>query len=136
MRGVDTNVLARFLMNDDEQQAQQVYQLFKAAEVKRERFYVSLLVVLELLWVLESSFKLSRAEILTALEDLMLLPILNFESPNTLQSFMTEASVLAADLSDLLIAHQANHQGCIEVYTFDKKALRCAIFSQVPAEMK
>ncbi len=47
MKALDTNVLARFLMNDDELQAQQVYQVFKAAEARHERFYVSLLVVLE-----------------------------------------------------------------------------------------
>lgn len=133
MKALDTNVLARFLMNDDEQQAQQVYRLFKAAEAERERFYVSLLVVLELLWVLESSFKLSRKEVLAALEDLTLLPVLGFESLATLQSFMTEAVTLNADLSDLLIAYQAKHQGCAEVYTFDKKALRCAVFSKLPA---
>lgn len=131
MKALDTNVLVRFLMNDDEQQAQQVYRLFKAVEAGRERFYVSLLVVLELLWVLESSFKLSRTEVLAALEDLTLLPVLEFESPTTLQSFMIEAATLNADLSDLLIAHQAKHQGCAEVYTFDRKALRCPIFSKL-----
>ena len=46
MKALDTNVLVRFLMND-ELQAQQVYQVFKAAEARHERFYVSLLVVLE-----------------------------------------------------------------------------------------
>lgn len=131
MRGLDANVLARFLMNDDEQQAQQVYQVFKAAEAARERFYVSLLVVIELIWVLDSCFKLSRLEVLEALQDLMLLPILDLEGSNVLQSFIIEAATFNADLSDLLIAHQARHQGCTEVYTFDRKALRCPIFSKL-----
>lgn len=133
MKALDTNVLARFLMNDDEQQAQQVYRLFKEAEAGRERFYVSLLVVLELLWVLESCFKLARTEVLAAIEDLTLLPVLDLEGSNVLQSFIIEAATLNADLSDLLIAHQARHQDCAEVYTFDKKALRCAVFSKLPA---
>lgn len=131
MKALDTNVLVRFLMNDDELQAQQVYLVFKAAEAARERFYVSLLVVLELLWVLESCFKLSRLEVLEALQDLMLLPILDLEGSNVLQSFIIEAATLNADLSDLLIAHQARHQGCTEIYTFDRKALRCPIFSKI-----
>ncbi|WP_298609536.1 PIN domain-containing protein [uncultured Thiothrix sp.] len=131
MKALDTNVLARFLMNDDELQAQQVYQVFKAAEAARERFYVSLLVIIELIWVLESCFKLSRLEVLEALQDLMFLPVLDLEGSNTLQSFIAEASTVKADLSDLLIAHQARHQGCIEVYTFDRKALRCPIFSKL-----
>jgi len=48
MKALDTNILVRFLTNDDAVQAKKVYQLFKNAEAKREHFFVPLLVVLEL----------------------------------------------------------------------------------------
>jgi len=62
MKAVDTNILVRFLTKDDAIQAQKVYELFKKAETKREPLFVSLLVVLELLWVLESVYSIPREE--------------------------------------------------------------------------
>ena len=56
MIALDTNVLVRFLVRDDEKQAQIVYARFKQAESAREVLFVSLLVVLETIWVLESAY--------------------------------------------------------------------------------
>ena len=52
MKALDTNVLVRFLVKDDEQQAKTVYRLFKQAESKAEAFFIPILVVLETVWVL------------------------------------------------------------------------------------
>lgn len=54
--GVGYHALARFLVRDDEKQAQQVYRLFKQAEEKGEALFVPLLVVLETLWILQSVY--------------------------------------------------------------------------------
>lgn len=111
MKALDTNVLVRFLMNDDEAQAQQVYRLFKTAEAQQEPLLVPLLVVLELFWVLESAYRLSRGEILEVMDDLLLMPILVFENRVALHHFLAEARNINADLSDLLIAHSAQAAG-------------------------
>lgn len=131
MRALDTNVLIRFLINDDEVQAQQVYRLFKTAEAQQEQLLVPLLVVLELCWVLESAYRLSRAEILEAIDDLLLMPMLVFENRQALQGFLEEARNINADLSDLLIAHSAQAAGAKEVLTFDRKALRSPLFQRL-----
>lgn len=54
MKALATNVLVRFLVKDDEQQAQAVYRKFKQAEDKKEIFFIPVLVVLETVWALES----------------------------------------------------------------------------------
>ena len=131
MKALDTNVLVRFLMNDDEAQAQQVYRLFKTAEAQQEPLLVPLLVVLELFWVLESAYRLSRSEILEVMDDLLLMPILVFENRAALHRFVAEARDINADLSDLLIAHSAQAAGAEEVLTFDRKALRSPLFKRL-----
>ena len=87
-----------------------------------------LLVVLELIWVLESVYEISRTEILDSISELLLMPILKFEHQSVLQQFTLSAQGNRYDLSDLLIAHSAKIQGCETVLTFDKKASKFKLF--------
>lgn len=79
MKALDTNVLVRFLVNDDEVQSKVVYQLFKQAETEKKCFFVPLLVVLETIWVLDSVYEIQRREILDSINEILLMPILKFE---------------------------------------------------------
>ena len=132
MHALDTNVLVRFLTNDDQAQAKQVFRLFQQLEQDGEQVLVPVPVILELCWVLKSRYLLSRDEITEAVDDLLLLPILRFEHERAVQHFLHEARTLNADLSDLLIAYVAQVLGCDKVWTFDHKALRCGLFQVVP----
>ena len=67
MKALDTNVLVRFLVKDDEQQAKAVYRIFKQTESKAEVFFVPTLVVLEIVWVLDSVYETTRQEILDSI---------------------------------------------------------------------
>jgi len=124
MKGLDTNILVRFLVGDDAAQADKVYHLFKQAEAEKRQLVVPLLVVLELLWVLESVYAIPRGEILDSLGDLTLMPIMKFEQLSVLQGFLRAAPGNSLDLSDLLIAGAAKGQGCEAVLTFDRNAAR------------
>ncbi|MBM3334420.1 type II toxin-antitoxin system VapC family toxin [Candidatus Sumerlaeota bacterium] len=128
MIALDTNVIVRFLVRDDEKQAQAVYARFRQAEAARERLFVPLLVVLETIWVLESAYDLSRDDILDAFEDLRRMPILEFEKDHLLQSLLSSGRKSRADLSDALIALSAEESGCLSGITFDKKASKAAFF--------
>lgn len=132
MNALDTNVLVRFLVNDDEKQAQQAHKLFKQIEANHSTLLVPSVVVLELIWVLESAYKLSRAEILEALDDLLLMPILQFEHTNAIKDMLLEAASINADLSDLLIAHCAKANGIQNIFTFDRKTLQSSLFQKLP----
>jgi predicted nucleic-acid-binding protein len=131
MKGIDTNILIRFLVGDDDLQARQVYSLFKEAEADKAELFVPLLVILELIWVLESVYEIAREEILESIGDLLLMPILKFEQVAVLQKFMLHAQGTRYDLSDLLIGYSAKEQGCQGVITFDKKASASSLFELV-----
>ena len=128
MKAIDTNILIRFLVGDDKEQAKKVYTIFKKAESEKESLFVPLLVILEMIWVLESVYDIRRTEILDSISDLLLMPIFKFEQPATLQQFIHSAKGNKYDLSDLLIAHSAKTNGCEAVLTFDKKASKFHLF--------
>ncbi len=128
MKALDTNVLVRFLVRDDKRQAETIYRVFKKAESDREVFFVPLLVVLETIWVLESVYKIPRQEILDSVNELILMPILKFETQPAILSFISSARETKMDLSDLLIAHSAKFSGCECVLTFDKRASNFRLF--------
>ena len=128
MKALDTNVLVRFLVRDDERQAETIYRIFKQAESDKEVFFVPLLVVLETVWVLESVYKIPRQDILDSVNELILMPILKFETQPAILNFISAARETKMDLSDLLIAHSAKFSGCECVLTFDKRASNFRLF--------
>ena len=128
MKALDTNVLVRFLVRDHEQQAKAVYKRFKQAETKKEVFFIPILVILETIWVLESVYEVARKQILDSIDDLLLMPILEFEVQSLIRSFVTSAQETKIELSDLLIAHSAKFSGCESIITFDKRASSYKLF--------
>ena len=125
---LDTNVLVRFLVKDDDRQADAVYRIFKNAELDKDVLFVPLLVVMETLWVLDAVYQVERAEILNAISDLMAMPILKFEGQSALRRFLLLARDSHVDLADILIAAAARLSGCEKVLTFDKKASKLEQF--------
>jgi len=123
VKALDSNVIVRFLVRDDERQARLVYDRFKQAESTRE-----VLVVLEMMWVLESTYDRPREEILDSLDELKGMPILEFEDVQVLQNLLEEGRKSRVDLSDLLIAFAAQSRGCSEGITFDKSASKFSFF--------
>jgi len=91
MKALDTNVLVRFLVRDDEKQATLVHGLFKQAEREKQKLFVPILVMLEMIWVLESVYSIPRDKILDALQSLLLMPVLSFDGQMELQKFCVNA---------------------------------------------
>ncbi len=129
MIAVDTNILIRFLVRDDERQAEIARRHIKQAEARRERLKIPLLVVLEAIWVLESAYDKARPEILEAIRDMRQMPVFEFEDDQVVEGLLDDGPGSKADLSDILIAHAAIAAGCDAVITFDKAAAKHPIFS-------
>lgn len=129
MKAIDTNILVRFLVGDDTKQATKVYKLFKETENNKEELYIPIIVLIEVIWVLESVYNSERNELINLLGELILMPIFKFENLNAIQQFIPEALSQKYDLSDLLIAQTAYLHGCNTVITFDKKASKHKLFS-------
>jgi predicted nucleic-acid-binding protein len=125
---LDTNVLVRFLVRDDEKQAERVRRRLKRAEAERERLWIPLLVVLETIWVLESAYDKTRSDILEAIQLMRQMPIVDFEADDVVERLVLDGKRCRTDLADLLIALAAERSGCEAVLTFDKKATGWPLF--------
>lgn len=128
MIAVDANIIIRFLVKDDHAQAEKVLDRFKKAETDKETFFVTLLVVMEVVWVLESVYEYPRKEILSAMESLSRLTILKFENIDLIHKLLSLGEKSNHDLSDILIGLCARYHGCDYTVTFDKKASSSFLF--------
>jgi predicted nucleic-acid-binding protein len=132
MKALDTNILVRFLVRDDSSMAARVDQLLNAANTKGNSFLVSFPVVLELLWVLKSGYKLSRPDILDAVEKLSLMPVLTFEPTCPVHKLVAIGRNSNFDLADILIGLSAKQQGCETTLTLDRKSAQSELFEEIP----
>ena len=131
MKAVDTNILVRFSIEDDAQMAEAAAKTLEAAEKDREPLFVSLLVVLELNWVLASCYQFSRSDILDAFNELLSMPALTFEASDCLNSMIALGRTTKLDISDLLIGLKAQKEGCDITLTLDQRALRSTLFGRI-----
>jgi predicted nucleic-acid-binding protein len=109
MLGVDTNVLVRYLIRDDQSQYEKARRLIEREVSKGEPVLVSMLVLLETESVLRSRYELAKAEIVTAFSALL----------------------DTADFADCLIEARNRRLGCRATATFDGRALKLAGFVPV-----
>ena len=131
MIALDTNVLIRFLINDDKKQASITKEVIQKAESTKQPLFVTSLVVLEVVWVLDAVYEAERSDIITAIGDLILMPALCFEDQTMLRHFIIEASTSTFDLSDLLISLSGIESGCETTLTFDKKVSKFSGFQEI-----
>lgn len=121
MIALDTNVLVRFLIEDDAEQLERAAELIERAEAKGEQLFVATIVVCELVWVLSFSYDRSRQEIVDALETLAQTSALKFEHRDRLLRALERFAREPGDLSDFLILEAALAEGAHAVATFDRK---------------
>ena len=128
MIALDTNILVRFLVKDDERQSRIVFNRFKRAENNNQVLFIPQLVVLELILVLDSVYDCTREEIVNALEQLTMMPIIQFEKLDAIHELIKNSRNSLIDLADLLICNSSRASGCEKVITFDKKASKHQLF--------
>ena len=131
MKALDTNVVVRLLVNDDKIQARRAKTVLEKAEEESERYFLSLLVILEIIWVLSAVYQLSRGEVLDALELLTQMPVLEIESRGTVLDLVRVGRSGNIDLPDLLIGLGAKSQGCETTLTFEKGLESSALFERI-----
>jgi len=128
VKALDTNTLIRYLVEDEPAMANAIARVLTAAEENGDSFYVSQLVVLEMNWVLSSCYRYSRNEVLDALDELLLLPVLTFESPECVSELIAVGRVVDLDLADILIGLWHRNAGCETTLTFDRRATASPLF--------
>ena len=131
MLGVDTNVLIRYLIRDDQPQYEKARRLIAREVAKGEPVLVSLLVLLEAEWVLRSRYELAKADIVTAFSALLDTADLVFEDEPSVENAVYSWRDSAADFADCLIEARNRRLGCRATATFDGRALKLAGFISV-----
>jgi predicted nucleic-acid-binding protein len=124
MIGLDTNVLIRFLVRDDEEQFERACGLIRS-EARREEFVcVSLLVLLETEWVLRSRYNLGKQEILGIFSELLSAGDLRFEDEPAIAQALFMWKDSSAQFADCLIGARHWALGSRATATFDQRALK------------
>lgn len=131
MLGIDTNVLVRYLTRDDKSQYEKARRLIDREVAKGEPVMVSLLVLLEVEWVLRSRYELAKLDILTAFSALLDTADLVFEDEPSVENAIYSWKDSAADFADCLIEARNRRLGCHATATFDAGALKLAGFIPV-----
>lgn len=124
MIGLDTNVLVRFLVRDDEEQFERAQRLIRREAQAGVPVLVNHLVLLETEWVLRSRYKLSKAEILGAFSDLMSSVDVNFEDEPALEEALFVWKNASIQFADCLIGARYGTLACSATATFDADAVK------------
>lgn len=122
MIGLDTNVVVRFLAQDDEVQSPLATRVFSRLS-RDDPGVVSLVVLAEVSWVLARAYKASRAELSTAIEGLLRSTEIRVESAEAAwRALGVYQASKSAEFADALIAEIAALQGVTRTFTFDRRA--------------
>jgi len=122
MIGLDTNILVRYLVNDDATQYEQATAVIDQAAADQEPCFISIATLLETLWVLRGTYKVSRADILRTVSALIASDLIVLMDEELVAAAVDISRTHNCDLPDALIAEMGRHAGCRHTLTFDKKA--------------
>ena len=123
MIALDTNVIARYLVRDDTEQAEAARSLLESLTADRPG-YVCREVTVELAWVLERAYGYTRDQIATVLEELVATEGLVIEAADDVARAAFHYRTSGTGFSDLMILAAAERSGALPLYTFDQKAAR------------
>lgn len=121
MIALDTNVLLRFLIRDEEGQARAAAGLLQELSVEEPGF-ISREVAIELVWVLKHRYGFERERLASVLNDLLQSEALEVEAAGDVARAAREFRRGGAEIADRLIAAAAKRAGAEPLYTFDRQA--------------
>jgi predicted nucleic-acid-binding protein len=128
MIGLDTNVVVRYLTQDDPVQSPKATELIERALTEHDPGFVSVVAMVETVWVLERIYGLTAGEIAAAIERMLEVDVLVVESEQEVFTAMIAVKEGRGAFADALIGALGARVGCSHTVTFDQKALRLAAF--------
>jgi predicted nucleic-acid-binding protein len=128
MTGLDTNVLVRYLVQDDVSQAKAADTVIEGAAGRGERLFLASITLCELVWVLESAYGYGRTEIVPTLEQITRTADFELEHAEYVRAALVLYRDTTADFADALVGEINLAAGCDTTITFDKGLKRLARF--------
>jgi predicted nucleic-acid-binding protein len=129
VKGIDTNVLVRYLVEDDPAQTNRVERFLAASRVAGERVYVSCIVLCETAWVIRRVFGQSVLLTLNHLERILDADVFEVEEEESVRVALRLSRKGKGDFADYLIGQLNLARGCRFTVTFDRSLRTDSAFS-------
>jgi predicted nucleic-acid-binding protein len=124
MIGLDTNILVRYLAQDDPVQSPRATEIIERRLSEEDPGFISVVTIVEAAWVLDRAYGLAAAEVAAAIEHILQADVLIVENEQEVFAAMTALRDGSGSFADALIAALGTRAGCARTLTFDRKALR------------
>ena len=128
MIGIDTNVLVRYLAQDDKVQSPRATRIIEQLLTEDRPGFISLVTIAETAWVLDKIYDMSDLEIAGAIERILQADTLQVQNEQGVFKAMIALKTGVASFSDALIGAVGSWAGCSSTLTFDRKAARLKDF--------
>ncbi|MGO9434425.1 MAG: PIN domain-containing protein [Terracidiphilus sp.] len=128
MIGLDTNILVRYLAQDDPVQSPKAREILEHRLSEKNPGFVSVVAMAETVWVLDRAYGLSYQEISAAVERMLQTDVLIVENEQEVFTAMVALRSGEGPFADALIGALGTRAGCSRNLTFDHKALRLPSF--------
>jgi predicted nucleic-acid-binding protein len=126
--GLDTNILVRFLAQDEVVQSPRANQIIERQLTEERPGFISLVTMVETVWVLDRIYGLSNAEIAATVERILQAETLFVQNEQEVFTAAIALKTGVAAFADALIGALGAWAGCTATLTFDKKAARLKQF--------
>ena len=131
MIGLDTNVLVRYLAQDDPVQSRKATEVIERQLTEANPGFISVVAMVETAWVLDRAYGLAAPEIAAAIERTLQADVLVVEDEQEVFAAMIALKERRGSFADALIGALGAKAGCLCTLTFDQKAARLAGFEIV-----
>ena len=120
MRAVDTNILVRYVVNDDPKQAAIVEKFWVECETNQEAIFIPVLVLCELMGVLSRLYAQTKPQLIEVLEKLLAVGFFRFEQESAVRLSLEHYRRGKATFPDYMIGEISRQSGCRDTVTFDR----------------
>jgi predicted nucleic-acid-binding protein len=131
MIGLETNVLVRYLTQDDPIQSSRATSLIERTLTEEEPGFISIVAMVETVWVLERAYGLAVSDIAVAIERMLQASVLIVDSEQEVFTAMLALKESRASFADALIGALDAKAGCSVTVTFDRRAARLTGFQML-----
>jgi predicted nucleic-acid-binding protein len=131
MIGLNTNILVRYLAQDAPAQSTKATEILEHRLTEKNPGFVSIVAMVETVWVLDHAYGFTAQEIAAAVERLLQVEVLVVENEQEVFTAMVALKQGRGSFADALIAALGARAGCTHTLTFDQKAIRLSGFELV-----
>jgi len=131
--GIDTNVLVRYITQDDKLQSGIVTEFIENYCLNGNKIFVNHIVICELVWVLKKCYKSSKPETINVIEHILQISQFSTEIVQIIWQALSDYKKGFADFADYVVSRTNIFNHCDETVTFDQKAGQSKGFSLLVA---